>query len=426
MFKRILEYFGYEKRSLPYKVTPDHFSVSSLLENAAGTELTEDSVVGWSAIWRGLQLIGNAVGSMPFTIIEEDKDGNVNQLRNHALWSMIHIEPHPLYSTFDFLQAVMFQALLRGNAVIVIDRIGRQLGVNRPNTLRLVHWDAVVDIRETEDGRLLYKITGYQQPIEHTDIIHIKGVSKDGICGLDTFLWNKETFGLSIASNKTTGEYYKNGTHSDGFLTTEQMIDPEKRQTLQKAWNANVNSGSTPFLTGGVKWEKIGVDPKDVQLLESRQFNVYEAARVLGISPHLLFAMDRANFSNVETLSLEFAKYTLRFWVEKIEQEFNRKIFRKSERGRVKVNLNMDAFLRGDTDARAKYLQTLLDRGVLNIDEARKIEGWNALPDGMGKHHFVPMNYNTIEQALKEEEKEDMANQVTDIQPEETAQNERI
>ena len=402
MFKRIRQFFG----KLSWRaITPDWIyrmpMPHILFPVKSGAVVNEDTAISWSAFWRGLQIAGCAIGSMPFTIIEEDADGNIETRRNHPLWSIVNVQPHPFYSTFDFLQGVMYQALLRGNAVIVINRIGRNLGSNRPGSLRLVHWDDVTEVRETEGGLLVYDILGFPSPIPSSDIIHIKGLTKTGICGLDTLNWNRETFGLALSSREAAANYHRNGTRSDGFLTTEQNVDTERRKIIQKAWNAQTRSGETPFLTGGIKWEKIGLTPKDVELLESRQFDVYEAARLLGISPHLLFAMDRANFSNVETLSLEFAKYTLRFWVERIEQEFNRKLFRGSETGRVKVNLNMDAFLRGDTETRAKYLQMLIDRGVFSIDEARKLEGFNMLKDDAGKVHIVPLNFQTLDQMIE-------------------------
>jgi HK97 family phage portal protein len=290
--------------------------------------------------------------------------------------------------------------------VIVIHR-GGLLGANRPLSLRLVEYNDVTDIREDWDNETIYyTIKGFDFPISHLDIIHVKGLTKNGLSGLDALSWNRETFGLALATKKSASAYYRNGTHSEGFLSTDAQIKPETRKDVESAWRDKNRTGETPFLTGGVKWNTISVAPKDIQLLEGRQFNVYEAARILGISPHLLFAMDRANFSNVETLSLEFAKYTLRFLVERIEQEFNRKIFRGSEIGRLKVNLNMDAFLRGDTDARTKYLEGLIDRGVLSIDEARKIEGFNALADKKGKTHMVPLNFQTLDNMVDPKEPE--------------------
>lgn len=406
MFKRVLIFFsGVAKRSVPswvYRQPMPHmmFPVQS------GAVVNQDTAVSWSAIWRGLQLVGSAIGSMPFTIQEEDENGNVTNRKDHALYRLINMEPHPFYSTFDFLQAVIFQVLLRGNAIIVINRTAR-FGSGRPVSLRLIKFDEVLNIAEDiEEGIVYYTIQGYDYKLPHTEVIHIKGLTEDGIMGLDTLKWNRETFGLALSQKKSSAAYHRNGTHSDGFLSTDMQLKPETRKDVETAWRDKNQTGETPFLTGGVKWNSISVTPKDIQLLEGIQFNVYEAARILGISPHLLFAMDRANFSNVETLSLEFAKYTLRFLVERIEQEFNRKIFRKSEEGTFKVNLNMDAFLRGDTDARTKYLEGLIDRGVLSIDEARKIEGFNSLKEDKGKTHMVPLNFQTLDNMVNPTEPE--------------------
>lgn len=402
MFNRLLQFFGVIKRSVPnwvYRQPMPHV----IYPVESGAVVNEDTAVSWSAIWRGLQLVGSAVGSMPFTIQEEDENGNVKVLKNHPLFRMINMEPHPYYSTFDFLQSVVFQLLLRGNAVIVITQ-PRELGSNRPRSLRLIEWDDVVDVREMiEEGVIYYTIKGYDFPLSHDRVIHIKGLSKNGICGIDALKWNRESFGLALSTKQSAAAYYRNGTHSDGFLSSDQQLKPETINQIRDGWRDRNRAGETPVLTGGMKWNSMTVQPKDLQLLEARQFNVYEAARILGISPHLLFAMDRANFSNVETLSLEFAKYTLRFIVEKIEQEFNRKIFRLSEQGRIKVNLNMDAFLRGDTEARTRYLEGLIDRGVLSIDEARKIEGFNALEGEKGKTHMVPLNFQTLDNMTKPE-----------------------
>lgn len=397
MFKRVRTFFNgvfrsSQKPSWMYRP----LAFPGWLQTASGQNIGEDKAISWTAIWRGIQLVGCAIGSMPFTIQEEDNEGNLKTRKDHPLYNMINMEPHPFYSTFDFLFGVIYQILLRGNAVIVINRIGRASGSNRPGSLRLIQWEDVTTINEV-DGVIFYQIKGYQQRVPHYDVIHIKGLTKDGVSGLDTMVWNKESFARALSSDHSVDAYYKNGTHAEGFLSTETMMNTEQRTDLQRAWNERNRSGETPFLTGGVKWNAMSVSPKDIQLLESRQFNVYEAARILGISPHLLFAMDRANFSNVETLSLEFAKYTLRFLVERIEQEFNRKIFRSSEKGRLKVSLNMDAFLRGDTETRAQYLQTLMDRGVFSIDEARQMEGYNSLENGTGGVHLVPLNFQKLE-----------------------------
>lgn len=377
-------------------------SFRGLHVTTSGVNISEDTVVSWTAIWRGLQLMGMAIGSLPFSVIEKDGKGTTTKLVDHPLWPIISLEPHPFYSTFDYLQAIMYQVLLRGNAVIVINR---NEATNRPDSLRLIKWQDVYDIIETLDGRLIYKIVDYPEPISHEDIIHIKGITKDGLVGLDTVSWNKESFGLALATKKSAADYHRKGTKSEGFLSTESTLDPDTRRKVTEAFRDDTAAGDVPFLTGGVSWQKMGISPKEIQLLEARQFNVYEAARLLGISPHLLYAMDRANFSNVETLSLEFIKFSLKFWVDKIEQEHSRKLFRSEEKGRICVDLDMNSYMRGDSKARAAYIKDLMDRGVMDIDEARMTEGFNIVGGDVGSTRFVPGGYQTVT-ALKKAEEE--------------------
>ena len=191
MFKRVASWFGNVFRrsvtSWVYRapVVFSRFPVTS------GATVNEDTAVSWTAIWRGLQLVGSAIGSMPFTVIREDDDGNIETLRGHPLYPIINLEPHPFYSTFDFLQAIVYQVLMRGNAVIVINRRGRALGVNRPDTLKIVEYDDVLHINVTEDEQLIYTIKGYPEPINHRDIIHIKGLTRNGLAGMDPLQWHR-------------------------------------------------------------------------------------------------------------------------------------------------------------------------------------------------------------------------------------------
>jgi HK97 family phage portal protein len=111
---------------------------------------------------------------------------------------------------------------------------------------------------------------------------------------------------------------------------------------------------------------------------------------------HMLQALDRATFNNIEQLSLEFAKYTIRPWVKRWEQEYNRKVFSQYERGRFKVRLNMDAFMRADTEARAEYYNKAIQNGWMSINEVRKTEKLN--PVEGGDKHFIQLNMTTIDQ----------------------------
>ena len=60
------------------------------------------------------------------------------------------------------------------------------------------------------------------------------------------------------------------------------------------------------------------------------------------------------------------------------------------------AKFNVNAFQRGDFETRVAGYSTLLQNGVLNIDEAREYEDLDPLPEGAGKGHHIQLNMQTV------------------------------
>lgn len=389
---RVRRFFG-QKRSSTYREP----MMDLLFQSGSGAAVSERTTVGISAVFQGLRFISSAIASMPRYVVEEDEQENLSYQRSHPIHRLLTIEAHPTCTPYDFFFALIWQTKLRGNGIAIIERNGR---TQRPTGLKLVPWSKVVDIKEDEENKVItYKIQGYQERFYHYDIIHIKNATDDGICGLDTLKIHLDNFGLDLASRQTANHLYKNGAMVGGFLTTDKLLGPDSRSSMEKSWNLRYggpeNAGKTPLLEGGVKYERTALTPVEAGLNEARQFNVYEAARILGVSPHVLYALDRANFSNIETLHQEIGKYTLAPIVESIEQELRRKLFRKGEQDRMRVVFNMDAFTRGDTESRSTYIREMTQNGVFSINEARRMEGKNSVV--WGNAFLIPKNMTLID-----------------------------
>jgi phage portal protein BeeE len=67
--------------------------------------------------------------------------------------------------------------------------------------------------------------------------------------------------------------------------------------------------------------------------------------------------------------------FCLSSWARKIEAEFVRTLF---PGGAYEVELDLSGFLRGDPTTRWNAHKIALETGVLDPDEVRQIEGWNA------------------------------------------------
>lgn len=79
-----------------------------------------------------------------------------------------------------------------------------------------------------------------------------------------------------------------------------------------------------------------------------------------------------------------------------VEEEFTRKLIKPSEEG-LEVNLDETAILKADKSAIASYYSTLLQNGVLCVNEVRRELGFSPI-EGGDKHTvaYTDISQNTI------------------------------
>ena len=355
----------------------------------SGVVVNARNTISLSAVWRAINLIAESIASMPFEVTKETLSGSTRVDKNHPVHNLINSEPNELYTSFDFRHTLMIHVLLYGNAYAYIKRNDGNANVKRLTILDPTQVDVFY-----HENTLLYKYALNGETYGYDEIIHIKNTSLNGFAGLNSLDVHTENFGLGLASRDFGSNLYKNGAFPSGVMEGDKPLSDSAYNRLKGSFAAAYaglqNVGKVPILEEGFKFKPISMSPKDALLIESQKFSIEDVSRIFGVPMHLLSALDRATFNNIEQLSLEFAKYTIRPWAKRIEQEFNRKIFKESEKNRTKTRFNMDAFLRGDTESRAKFYKEAIGNGWMSINEVRSREKLNAV-DG-GNIHFIPLN----------------------------------
>lgn len=151
-------------------------------------------------------------------------------------------------------------------------------------------------------------------------------------------------------------------------------------------------------LEGNMKYQPITVSPKDSQLLESRQFNVVDICRFFSVSPVKAFDLSKSSYSTVEATQLQYLTDTALAVITKIEQEINRKVFLRSERGRIIAEFDTSAILRTDKAAQAAYWKDMFYVGAASPNEIRRENNLSRVDNG--DKVFVPVNTQTLDNAL--------------------------
>src|SRR5690606_3973761 len=183
----------------------------------------------------------------------------------------------------------------------------------------------------------------------------------------------------------------------------------ETREQTRREW-VRLHGGpgrahAVAVLDQGLDYSPIAMSNEDAQMIDSRKLSVTEMARWLRVPPHKLYDLERATFSNIEHMSIEFVTDALMPWVNRLEQEANIKLFGFGSQGRLFTKLNVKTLMRGDTAAQLAFISALIDRGVFDVDEAREYLDLNPIGAAAGgKKRFVPLNMQLLEKAGEDPE----------------------
>ena len=96
-------------------------------------------------------------------------------------------------------------------------------------------------------------------------------------------------------------------------------------------------------------------------------------------------------------MQLAFLTDTLQPLLEKFENEFQRKLYKPSEKDSITVRFSTAPLLRADKQSQANYYNTLFQMGVMTINEIRKELDLPHLENG--NTSFVQVNVQTLKDA---------------------------
>ena len=360
----------------------------------SGVSITPETALTYSAVYQAVRCISEAVSSLPLNLYERQPGGGKSKASAHPLYSILHDSPNPEMSSLQWRECSMAHLLLWGNSYteIVRDLDG--------NCVELWPIDpSIVTAKRTDSGELYYDLNRGKSFITAANMLHISGLSFDGISGMSPISMARQSLGLSLAIEQFGAGYFGRGARPGGVLTFPGQLSPEARQNLRRSFEelhaGGANSHRVALLEAGLKWESIGVPPDDSQFLQSREFQVVEVARWFNIPPHKLRDLNKPSYNSLEMMNIEFLTDTLRPWLVRWEQALNRKIIRPKDRGSYFVEHNVEGVLRGDIASRYQAYSVARNWGWLSVNEIREKENMNGVgPEG--DLYMQPLNMQAL------------------------------
>lgn len=363
----------------------------------AGQSVSVDTALQLDTVWACIRLLSETIGSMPLKLHEQQGDGQSSLARDHPLYRVLARAPNADMTPIEFWSCMAACCLAWGNGFAQIMRRGDGQIV----ALNPLRPDRMTVQRDPSTGALVYRYSyqGKTLVLDEGDIFHIKGFCFDGLMGISPLTAGRQSIGAALAAEETAGRMFRNGLLSQTYISAPTYLTiPQKEQakTILADYSGAMNAGKTPLLEGGWKVESIGFKAEDLQLLQTRQLGVATLCRWFGVQPAMIGAMEKSTAwgTGLEQMNLWFLQYGLMPWLQRIEQAVSRCLLAPAERDRYFARFNVDALMRGDSTARASYMQTALRSGWMTVNEARANDNLPPMPGGevlMVQAQMIPL-----------------------------------
>ena len=382
------------------------YGLNSLVYNT-NSSYRNDKAMLLSTVYRCVDVIGDSVAQLPLEPYKIDENGYKRKYLEHPTYYLLNKVPNSQMSRFTFMKTLITSVLLNGNGYALIER-----DINgNATSLKLIPSELVTVSRiDPLKEKIMYNVTGINKLVEPINMIHILNFSYDGVTGISTLQHARNTLGLASDSEAHAEGFFKGGANLAGIIKVQSSLTPKQKLDIKESWQSTFSPiTGTPngvaVLEGNMDFQPITVNPSDAQLLETREFNVIDICRFFGVSPVKAFDLSKSSYSTVEATQLAFLTDTLNPLLEKIELEFERKLYKPSERTSIDVRFDTSSLLRADKTSQASYYNTLFQIGVITPNEIRKALDLEPLENG--DKSFVQVNVQTLDNAVNQTPNED-------------------
>lgn len=380
----------------------------------AGITVSEYTAVNLPVVYACTNRIGNPIGRAPVKIFQRTAGGGRREVLEHPMSERLRLRPNDLMSSRTVRKTIQVHALLWGNGYLEIERNGRGQAVG----LWPLMPDRTRPEREGENHFFRTTVDGVQYKLDPKDVIHVMDMSHDGLVGISPIANARQAVGMGLATEKFGAKFFANDLKAGGFLLHPGKLSSTARGNLGMAKGAAGtednpaamverqggldNAHRIKVLEEGMKFIQTTIPPEDAQFLATREFQIAEIARIYDVPLILLQSHEKTTSwgSGIEQLMIGFITQTIDPWVDAWEQELNWKLFTEEERAQgLFVKFNLNAYLRGDSAARAAFYKELFGLAGLTPNRILALEDEEPIgPEG--DERFVSTGFQPLKTVL--------------------------
>lgn len=345
-------------------------------------------------IYTCVRKISEAVSSIPWYVQERSGD-EWERDENHPVEKLLrNPNPNPLITGTNLLKLEVNHRHLGGNAIW-----HKNIQGGAPVELWPIKPDRIHP-RANQDGTIQdyeYRPEGSAEriilPLE--EIIHFQFVNpSDFLWGMSPLQAAARVIDTDTEAIKHNKKILENSAVSSGILSYEHDLKREQWERAKERVAEQAQDPGQPWVLGNsVKWDALTMSAEDLQILQQRQFSMYEIHAAFDVDPLLTGAPDTGGRQNKTEAKREFWQDNIIPYMESLKEGLENNLLvhwdnsYSTSEGEHQLRLEYDIgdipALREDYTEKVENAQRLYNMGIpVNQINERLELGFEDIPGG--------------------------------------------
>ena len=355
-------------------LTRDSLPAVMLADTAAGAAVTPRNALALADVWACVRALADAAAMCPLIVYRDGPGGRQRVTDGPAA---LLREPAPGVTQPAFTMQAVAHLALWGECFVGMYRQGgqvAQLGLLSPDRM-------AVAVRGGEPRYDYTDTAGTVQGLTRSDVVHIRGLSIDGVRGASPVGLCREALGLASALAEHASTTMSNGAVPRGLLRVPAgPASTELAENLATAWQSRhggaKGAGRVAVVTGEVSFDPVSMPLADAEFVAQRKLSTAEVARIFRVPPWLIGAEsgDSLTYSTTESQAAAFVKFGVGPWLRAFEAALTASPDLMPPG--CYAEFLVEGLLRADSTARAAFYTAALNpqTGWLTRAEVRRAE----------------------------------------------------
>jgi HK97 family phage portal protein len=347
-----------------------------------------------STVFRCVKLIASGAATVPWLLYGQNDD----EVEKHPLLNLLN-NPNPMASGGAFFEAVYAYLLISGNSYI--ERVGpdskapKELWTARPDRMQVIPGPRGIPqgYEYTANGQKLRWDADWKNG--NGPILHLKEFNPlddwYGMSRMEAAAFGIDRHNSASAHNKALLD---NGARPSGALVfkpiqtspgqysfaPEAAIEAAKTR-LESTYAGPVNAGRPLAMGGDIEWVEMGMSPRDMDFKAGTDDSARDICNAFGVS-HLLVVPGSSTYNNVREAKLDLWEDTILPLVDRLVDGLNNWLCPLFGEGlKLGVDLDEISALEYRRESKRKTVIDLLDKGVIDREEAREALQYDPKPE---------------------------------------------